>query len=354
MPKIAINISPLFDGNKIRGVGYYTKNLVESLQKEIKINPDYRNYKISLITENSKLSSDYDLIHYPYFDPFKLTLPITPNPFIVTVHDLIPRQFKSHFPVGIRGEINWFIQKYRLKKARCIIVPSLSSKYSIADIINYPPDLIFTTPEAADSSFRPVTDKKLLSTVKKKYGLPNNFVLYVGDLNWNKNIPSLVNACLKLKYPLVIVGSAAVKKVSNHPWNRDILWLQQQKSPLIHFTGYVPDTDLPSLFNLATLYCQPSFAEGFGLPLLQAMQSGTPTLFADTSSLPEISEFSGLSFDPFSNSDLQKKLMLLWKSRNLRHKYSQSGLSRSRHFSWKYTAIQTLAIYKYFCLDAQK
>jgi len=359
MPKIAIDVSPLSDGNKIRGIGYYTKNLVKALQSEIKINPDYHDFQIDLI-RNSKLEiRNYDLIHYPYFDPFKLTLPPTTTPFIVTVHDLIPRQFKSHFPVGIRGEIKWFIQKRRLKKAKCIIVPSLNAKYSVVDIINYPSNLIFVTALAADSSFHPITNPKKLKSIKKKYQLPNKFVLYVGDLNWNKNVPSLVNACLQLNYPLVIVGSAAVKDVTVHPWNKDIIWLQTlapkyQSSKALILTGFVPNTDLPSIFNLATLYCQPSFAEGFGLPLLQAMQVGTPTLFANTSSLPEISSFSGLSFNPNSSSDLQKKLTLLWTNSKLREEYSQKGLARSSHFSWRYTARQTLAVYNYSCINDQK
>jgi glycosyltransferase involved in cell wall biosynthesis len=347
MPKIAIDVSPLSDNNKIRGIGYYTKNLVEALQLEIKENPDYHEVQLKLISNSYQLKSNFDLIHYPYFDPFKLTLPNTKIPYIVTVHDLIPRLFKSHFPVGLRGEIKWFIQKYRLKQAKCIIAPSHSAKYSIAEILKYPTNLIFTTPEAADPTFRSISDNQQLTLIKKKYRLPDKFILYVGDLNWNKNIPTLVNACRKLEYPLVIVGSAAVKKVTKHPWNRDILWLQKQSSPFLHLTGFVPDSDLPSIFNLATLYCQPSFAEGFGLPLLQAMQSGTPTLFANTSSLPEISSFSGLAFDPFSLSDLQTKLSLLWKDPKQRQLYSRLGKERSSQFSWKYTALQTLAVYTF-------
>ena len=97
MPKIAINISPLSDGNQVRGVGYYTKNLVSALQTEIKSNPNYRDYQTKLITRNTQLLTDFDLIHYPYFDPFKLTLPVSSTPFIVTVHDLIPKEYKKHF-----------------------------------------------------------------------------------------------------------------------------------------------------------------------------------------------------------------------------------------------------------------
>ena len=73
--RIAIDVSPLNDGNSQRGVGYYTRNLVAALQKEVKTNPNYKNYEIILVTDNSKLVTSFDLIHYPYFDSFKLTLP---------------------------------------------------------------------------------------------------------------------------------------------------------------------------------------------------------------------------------------------------------------------------------------
>ncbi|MDD4026880.1 MAG: glycosyltransferase family 1 protein [Candidatus Shapirobacteria bacterium] len=346
--KIAIDVSPTQDGNALRGVGYYTSNLVSALQTEIKTNPLYKNYQIDLITDICHLKSEiYNLIHYPYFDPFKLTLPKKTNiPTIVTVHDLIPRQFKKYFPVGIKGEIKWFIQKHRLLKVDKILTVSNYSKNIINKITGYPLQNIFATHLAADSSFKVLTDSKKLKEIQKKYKLPNKFVLFVGDINWNKNIPTLVNACLKLKYPLVIVGSSATKKdVPNHPWTQDLLWLQSQKSPNLILTGFVPDEDLPIIFNLATLYCQPSFAEGFGLPLVQAMSSGCPVVYSQDSCLDEIMESNGLKFNPHSQKDLEKKLEQFWINKELRQKYINLGLIRAKSFDWKNTAIQTLALY---------
>lgn len=352
--KVAIDVSPLNDGNALRGVGYYTRNLVKALQEEIKTNPDFRHYQINLITDSSQLKSDYHLIHYPYFDPFKLTLPSTNKAFIVTCHDLIPRAFKKHFPVGIKGEIKWLIQKQRLQQATYIICPSHSAKYQILDQISYPVDQIFTTYEAATPNFKKITNQTLLSDIKNKYQLPDKFVLFVGDINWNKNIPTLVKACLQLKYPLVIAGSAATKKVPQHPWTQDILWLQSQKSPLIHLLGFVPDEDLAPLYNLATLYCQPSFSEGFGLPLIEAMQSGTPVVYSQESCLPEIMDFNGEHFDPYSQKSLVISLKKLWTDSKLRQKYSILGQKRAKFFSWKKTAIQTLSVYRLFELNEKK
>lgn len=350
--KIAIDISPTLDGNAKRGVGFYTQNLIESLQNEIKTNPEYQDYQIDLITSYSLPVTSYSLVHYPYFDPFKLTLPPKKIPTIVTVHDLIPRQYKQHYPVGFRGEINWFIQKNRLKKANYIITDSHTSKYTIADITKYPVDKIYTIYLAASAIFKPVKDKKLLAKIKNKYQLPDKFVLYVGDINWNKNIPRLVNACLELKYPLVIVGTAATRQnIENHPWNQDLLWLQSiapkyKETRNLILTGFVADSDLVAIYNLATLYCQPSIAEGFGLPVLEAMACGCPVCYSLKSSVEEIVDYNGYPFNPLSQKSIKQALKTVWTSTSLQKTLSQKGLSHSQTFSWRQTALQTLAVYK--------
>ncbi len=346
MPKIALDISPTFDGNSLRGMGYYVKQLATALQDQLKSNPDFKSWKIDLITDNRQLRSQkYDLIHYPYFDPYKLTLPPkNSTPVIVTVPDLTPRQFKKHYPVGLKGEIKWFLQKHRLRRVNSIITISHYSRRIINQIIGYPQDRIFVTWLAADPSFQP--QKQNLENIRKKYRLPPKFVLYLGDIDWNKNIPKLVRACLSLKYPLVIVGSAATKTVPNHPWTKDIHWLQKQNSPYLHLTGYIPDEDLPFFFNLATLCCQPSYAEGFGLAPVKALQSGCPVVYANATSLPEIVDTCSQPFNPHSLTDLKKSLKLLWTSPKLRQKYIDLGLKRAKFFNWSDTALQTLAVYQ--------
>lgn len=350
--KIAIDVSPLSDGNSLRGVGYYTKNLVSALQSEVKTNPEYQNFEISLVTDNLR-SAVYDLIHYPYFDPFFLTLPPRKNiPQIVSVYDLIPIQFKDRFPVGFKGWIKWQIQKQRLKLSDYLVTSSHTSKYIIHQYTSYPSDKIYVIPGAADPSFKPIKDATILSSIQKKYHLPKKFILFVGDINWNKNIPRLVKACLGLRYPLVIVGSAATReKVENHPWNKDIFWLQSkaltlQSSNALTLTGFVPDLDLPAIFNLATVYCQPSFAEGFGLPLIQAIQSGIPVAYSIDSCLNEIMDYHGEYFDPHSVSQIKKSLSKLWNNSKLRQKYRLEGLKRARIYSWQNSALQTLALYQ--------
>lgn len=363
MPKIAINISPIFDGNSIRGVGYYTTNLVDAIQKEIKQNKQYKGWSIKLIKKNiTTKSGKYDLVHYPFFDPFSLTLKIDKYiPTVVTVHDLIPREFKKHFPVGIKGEIKWLIQKNLLKKVDRIITVSDYSKKIINQITKYPLKNIFTTHLAADSSLKPIKDTSKLKQIQEKYHLPDKFVLFIGDINWNKNVPNLVKACLKAQYPLVLVGSSATKKnVPNHPWTQDILWLQSQinssdnqKNNLLIATGFVPDEELPIFYNLATVYCQPSFAEGFGLPLVQAMQSGCPVAYSQESCLPEIMDNNGISFNPNSISSIKDALTKYWDNPKVRQEYIKKGIDYVKKFNWSSTAKNTLAVYKLALLNGK-
>ncbi len=351
---IAIDISPTIDGNSVRGVGYYTQNLVDALQKEIKTNPLYKNWSIDLIKNNQYLKSNiYHLIHYPYFDPFKLTLPRNNKPTVVTVHDLIPIQFKSHFPVGFKGWLKWHIQKFHLRRVSAIITVSEYSKNIISKLIKYPLNKIVATHLAADENFKVISDTKLLKSITQKYKLPPKFVLFVGDINWNKNIPNLVKACKKCKFPLVIVGSSATKTdVPIHPWTKDLRWLQKQankpttkKNKRLILTGFVSDQELAVIYNLATVYCQPSFAEGFGLPLVQAMQSGCPVAHGFHTSPPEVMGDVGLSFNPRSVEDIQSVLKKYWNDSKLRRNQKILGLSRSHIFKWSTTAQKTLALY---------
>lgn len=352
--KIAIDVSPLSDGNAKRGVGIFTRQLVAALKKEISSNPEYSDFQINYI-ENWNLDfENYSLVHYPFFDPFFPTLPRRQNiPTIVTVYDLIPRQFKRHFPVGLKGELTWLGQKRRLKSSDYLLTCSHYSKYAIHQITRYPLDRIYVTPGAASDIFKPIKDTKKLKLIHQKYHLPPKFVFYVGDINWNKNIPSLVKACQQLKYPLVIAGAAAVSpNVPDHPWTADLHWLQNQQYPQL--IGFVPDDDLPSIYNLATLYCQPSYAEGFGLTVLEAMKSGCPTAISRETSLPEITDQNALYFDPYRLDSIKKVLSQLWQSPSLRRQLSQKGIAHARKFSWQSTALQTLALYRLALLSHEK
>jgi glycosyltransferase involved in cell wall biosynthesis len=344
---IALDISPLSDGNRQRGMGYYLRHLVPALEKEIATNPDYKHFRLLTYTPPQPVPPKAHILHLPYFQPFFPSLsPLPQLPFIVTVPDLMPLDLPHLFPVGLKGSINWYLQKKRLLKAKYIITISHFSKYSITRHTTFPADRIYTTWLSAPDTYRPVTNKNQLLAVSKRYNLPPRFVLYVGDVNTSKNIPLLVKTCQILKYPLVIAGASATKShVETNPWNRDLLWLQAHKNQ-VTLTGFVPDSDMPALYSLATLYCQPSLSEGFGLTPVEAMACGCPVVYAIGSSLTEVMDYQGEFFDPLSQKSLSQALTKVWTSPATQLELSKASLKRASVFSWRQTALQTLATYR--------
>ena len=172
--KVGIDISPLKNANRFRGVGFYTKNLVESLQSLIKEDKKYSNWQINLV-KNWKLEiGNFDLVHYPYFDIFFSTLPKKKNiPTVVTVHDLIPLVFPAHYPAGVRGKINWLRQKARLKKTEAIITDSQKSKQDIIKIVGYPENRVHVVYLAPSFNPKKFKIENLKLKIKQKY-FPKN------------------------------------------------------------------------------------------------------------------------------------------------------------------------------------
>ncbi|KUK84178.1 MAG: hypothetical protein XD98_0131 [Microgenomates bacterium 39_6] len=346
---VAIDISPLKNANRFRGVGFYTKNLTESLQELIKKNKKYSDFRVKLVEDWDLKIGNFDIVHYPYFDIFFPTLPPKRKPTVVTVHDLTPLVFPEHYPAGIKGKINWQRQKRRLQKVEAIITDSQNSKKDIVRLVGYLPEKIFVIYLGVGERFRKITSKETRSAIKNKYCLPKEFVFYVGDVNWNKNVPGLVRACQKIGFPLVIAGKQAVSQNYDqaHPENQDLVWLQKeaQKDPNIHLLGFVEDEDLPVLYNLASVYCQPSFYEGFGMPVVEAMACGAPIVAAKTGSLPEIGQDAVLYFNPQQENSLAKALKAIIENKDLAQKLSKRGLAQAKKFSWSKCAEETLAVY---------
>ena len=230
--RIAIDTKPLLTGHAIRGIGSYVRNLTRELAKLKKV--------------ESVESKNAELIHYPYFDLFSHTLKIRDKPVVVTIYDVIPLLYPKYYPTGIKGKFNFFLQKRELKKVTAIITISENSKKDIVKYLRVDPDKVSTIHLAASDIFKPITNHQALVTAQKKYNLPKTFVLYVGDVNYNKNLGALATACRQISVPLVIVGKQAsssdfdVKHVENQPF---VKFLQQfgDDSNVLRL-GYVPDT----------------------------------------------------------------------------------------------------------------
>ena len=329
---IGLDISPLTTSHAGRGTGTYTKHLLESLQKYSKT--------CTLVPFKGDIPSNVDLVHIPYFDPFFLTLPRTIHvPFIVTVHDLIPIVYKKHFPVGLRGNIKWIIQKKILQKASAIITDSYASKKDIVQELHVPESRVFVSYLAPGAEFSPV-DKENRMNIRQKYSLPDEFLLYVGDVNWNKNIPNLIKAIYQTNIPLVLIGKAFLNEGLQEVKIINSIIKEYKAENTIIKLGFVPQEDLPSVYSVATVCVQVSIAEGFGLPILEAMACGTPCVVSSTSSLVEIAGPSVL-VDPFNVNSIVNGI-----KEAVNKKWNQKELMLyARHFTWEKTAQETITIY---------
>lgn len=335
MKKTRLHISiPGLEHSKGRGVGFYGQFLAQYLEKSGKIK----------ISDNNP-----DLIHYPFFDLFYPTLPlIKEKPTVVTIHDLTPLVMPARYPKGIKGTLNLFRQRLSLTNVSAIITDSENSKKDITEIFHFSPEKIFVTPLAVDPLYSQTpTDKKIKET-KERFQLPDKFVLCVaGGPNPNKNLPMLAQVTDELKIPLVLVGKGLLQDVTKpvHPELVDLIDIKSHQH--IIFPGFVSSEDLLCFYHLASVYCQPSLYEGFGLPLLEAMTAGCLIVSSNTSSLPEIYHHEAITFSPKSANQMKKALLSALSLTTAEKKKQVSlGQEKSKSFDWEITAKKTIEVYK--------
>ena len=351
--KIAIDSGPLTSGHSVRGVGVYTREIIEVFRKLTSERKDIKIVPLDFSTQRSKLKAQrFDLLHFTYFNPFVLTLPLKkPTKTVVTIHDLIPMIYPKNYPPGIKGKLRFFLQKYLIRNVDGIITPSETSKKDIVRFLGVPAGKIRVIYEAPREVFRrlEIRDQSLVG-IRKKYNLPSRFVLYVGDVNYNKNILGLADSCKIAKIPLVIVGKQAVSNDIDftHLENQTYkLFLEKyEKDTSILRLGYVSDEDLVSIYNLALVYCQLSFYEGFGLSVLEAMACGTPVVCAKTQALVEIAQDAALFADPKNTEDLARAITKILKNEKTKKLFVKKGFERAKMFSWERAARETIDLYK--------
>src|SRR3989338_6354452 len=338
--KIALDISPIKTGHKVRGIGSYTEKLAEELQK-------YKDQVELELFENPKSPPPADLINYPYFDLFFHTLTIKSKVNrVVTIHDVIPLVFPKYFPSGVKGYLSFFFQKMALKNVDAVICDSENSKNDIISKLSYPAEKIHPIYLAPGENFRQISDKKLLSAVARKYKLPKTFILYVGDVNWNKNIANLLKAARVAKVNLVMVGNALIDKNLLQTQEIDKLIRKLGISGQITRTGYINEEELIAVYNLAKCCVLPSFYEGFGLPVLEAMACGTPVVCSNRGSLKEIAGPATIC-QPEDPDDIAAKIISTMNlSKTAKESLSQRSQKHAAAFTWQKVVSETIKVYK--------
>ena len=366
------------------GIGRYNKNMVSSLQEidtkneqssfapqneyfilHTKKDYDDFNYKKNFkkikanfhwygITEQIKLPQilkkiNPDLVHFPHFN-----VPIFYNgKFVVTIHDLTHQYYDmkqatthSSFIYAVKQLGYKKVFKNAIFKSEKILVPSNYVKGLLIKEWKVPESKIVVTYEAVDDKIFAIAN--ILSSDSQenslnRYRIKPPYIFYIGNAHPHKNVNGLIKSFLKLKekkelknLKLVLAGHDEYfwPRIKNEYNQKDII-----------YTGRISDLELVALYKNAWAFVMPSFEEGFGIPLLEAMACGTPVVSSNVASLPEIGGDAVIYFDPKNIDDMAEKISQVLGSEKLRKELIVKGQKRCQEFSWQKLAKQTLEVY---------
>lgn len=291
-----------------------------------------------------------------YFNPHFFVAPLSRDcRKVVTFHDLSFEHYPEFFSKRKRLWQKFLMNtREEAKKADKIIAVSNSTKEDLINLYGINSDKIEVIHSGVAERFKPLskqsttaslTLQERLSLIKKKYNLPEKFILYFGTIEPRKNIVGVIKAFELLRkdksLKLVIAGAKGwlerdiFKTAKNSKYSRDIF-----------FTGFVEDEDKPELYNLAELFVYPSFFEGFGFPPLEAMACGLPVIVSCNSSLPEVVGKAALMIDPANIDELACAMEAALNDSKLRKKLTLAGIEQAKKFSWQKCAEKTLAVLK--------
>ncbi len=270
--------------------------------------------------------------------------PFAHVPTVLTVHDLVFEHYPQHHKVLNYLYLQAMMPLY-CQRASAIIAISEATKADLIALYGVDAGKITVIPEAAAAHFGPQSPE-LVAAVRRRYSLPERYILAVGTIEPRKNLSRLADACGPLITEgtidgLVLVGQKGwlyeglFRHLAELPWRKQII-----------LPGFVAEDDLPAVYSGATVTVQPSLYEGFGLPMLEAMASGSPVCASSTSSLPEVGGEAARYFDPLDTEGMTDTLRTVAGDAALRDSMRSLGLARAARFSWRHTAEETLALYE--------
>lgn len=237
--------------------------------------------------------------------------------------------------------------KDAVRYADRIIAISEHTKNDIIKYFNASPELVTVTRLAAGDAYREVKDPDSLQAARKKYGLPDNYILFVGSLEPRKNVRTLLKAYsllperLKKEFRMVVAGGRGWLN-SDIPGAVKDLGIEDR----VTFAGYIDSSDIAAVYSGAAVFAYPSLYEGFGLPILEAMSCGTPVVTSDVSSMPEVAGEAAVLVSPRSPEAIAAALERVIEDADLGSEMRRKGLERSGGFSWEKCAGETLAVYR--------
>ncbi len=286
-------------------------------------------------------------IFHSFFDPLP-TQDVKSKKRLITIHDLIALKHPNFFLKRNIDYIRSILHSIDKQKDHIITV-SQATKNDICNICHIPESRVHVTHLAANPSVFYLNDGSDFLQLNKRYGIRRKqYVLSLATVEPRKNYQGIIRAFSKLKtrtpnndLKLVLVGNLGwkyketLKTLHTHHLAKDII-----------FTGYVDDSLLSSLYTNAAAFVYPSFYEGFGLPVLEAMQCGCPVVTSNTSSMPEITADCGMLVDPNNEDEIADAIETIYIDQSIQARLSQQSIKRSSLFSWKKCANETVKCYE--------
>jgi glycosyltransferase involved in cell wall biosynthesis len=351
------------------GIGTYIRNLLRQLarldrQTEFVVlcRPDDRE-ALSLLGENFRAvpetSGNYSIseqIRIPlalkregvtlFHAPHYVLPPLVRCRSVVTIHDCIHLMFPQYLP-------NRFALAYArtsialaARRATRVMTVSESSKRDILRFVDAKPEKIDVIYNAFDERFGVEPLEEAVVRVRERYQLHDEFVLYAGNVKPHKNLERLIEAFDLVRkrgldrLKLVMIGD----EISKYAGLRRAVH-QHQLHKYVRFLGYLPEETLAVMYRLAGVFVFPSLYEGFGLPPLEAMASGTPVVTSNVSSLPEVAGDAAVLVDPYSPQAIADGIYQVLTDESLRRSLRQKGVARAAQFSWEQSVRRIRAIY---------
>jgi glycosyltransferase involved in cell wall biosynthesis len=282
-----------------------------------------------------------DLLHVQYTGPV-----FTRVPLVVSVHDVSFLEYPRYFTRFRAAQLKLTVRR-TVERAAAILTPSEFSRGAILRHYRLDQDKVVVVHNAVASEFRPIDRQMAQGAIQRKFGIPGPFVLTVGDLQPRKNHLGLVQAFEELlrthpqlPHRLVFVGKET--------WYSKDLHRAVVKSRIaerVHFTGFVEDADLVQFYGACDVFVFPSFYEGFGLPILEAMACARAVVSSNTTAMPEVADGAGILFDPDSTEQMTRALRDVLVDPELRVRLERLGSQRAAAFSWERAAERTLEVY---------
>ena len=338
---MSVKINGRFLNQPITGVQRYAREIISEFEK--------LNYAYQLLIPNSFLSDQRSLSHLweqwilPYHLKSKEVLwsPCNIGPLhvpdqVITLHDTAAIQHPEWFSKKFAWWYRQLIPKL-VKNCSGIITVSKFSKEFIIECLNVPPEKVEVIYSGINAHQFYVAEETSIDVVKKQFSLKKNYVLTLGTLTPRKNVSGVLKAWYSFNdsnTDLVIVGGEG----NNFSTIPELNSLQEDNVKLI---GYVEDKYLAPLYSGAQAFIYPSFFEGFGLPILEAMSCGTPVITSNIGALKEVSGEAAYLVNPYNPSEMAKAIKDVIHSNTLAKELRELGLKRTHSFTWKKAAEQT-------------